>query len=64
MVIGGGLTSAQIGGLAIRRGVTKVWHIMRGPLRYAEIVSISHLHKLIWISQTVRYRPCLDGQIP
>ncbi|OCL15459.1 FAD binding domain-containing protein [Glonium stellatum] len=33
MVVGGGLTSAQISDLAIRCGVTKVWHIMRGPLK-------------------------------
>lgn len=33
LVVGGGLTSAQLSDLAIRRGVTKVWHIMRGPLR-------------------------------
>ncbi|KAF6835439.1 FAD binding domain-containing protein [Colletotrichum plurivorum] len=33
LVVGGGLTSAQLSDLAIRRGVTKVWHLMRGPLR-------------------------------
>ncbi|KAI1177912.1 FAD binding domain-containing protein [Nemania sp. FL0916] len=33
LVVGGGLTSAQISDLAIRRGVTKVWLIMRGPLK-------------------------------
>ncbi|KAF7560690.1 hypothetical protein G7046_g3455 [Stylonectria norvegica] len=33
LIVGGGLTSAQLSDLAIRRGVTKVWHIMRGPLR-------------------------------
>lgn len=33
LVVGGGLTSAQLSDLAIRKGVTKVWHIMRGPLR-------------------------------
>lgn len=33
VVVGGGLTSAQLTDLAIRRGVTKVWHIMRGPCR-------------------------------
>lgn len=31
LVVGGGLTSAQLTDLAIRRGVTKVWHLMRGP---------------------------------
>ncbi|OLN86495.1 hypothetical protein CCHL11_08462 [Colletotrichum chlorophyti] len=33
LVIGGGLTSAQLSDLAIRRGVTKVWHLMRGPCK-------------------------------
>lgn len=33
LVVGGGLTSGQLSDLAIRKGVTKVWHIMRGPLR-------------------------------
>ncbi|EFY86945.1 FAD binding domain protein [Metarhizium acridum CQMa 102] len=33
LVVGGGLTSAQLSDLAIRRGVTKVWHMMRGPCR-------------------------------
>ncbi|KAF5026021.1 hypothetical protein F66182_1923 [Fusarium sp. NRRL 66182] len=33
LIIGGGLTSAQLSDLAVRRGVTKVWHMMRGPLR-------------------------------
>lgn len=33
LVVGGGLTSAQISDLAIRRGVTNVYHIMRGPCR-------------------------------
>jgi cation diffusion facilitator CzcD-associated flavoprotein CzcO len=33
LVVGGGLTSAQITDLAIRRGVTTVYHLMRGPCR-------------------------------
>lgn len=33
LVVGGGLTSAQLSDLAIRRGVTTVWHIMRGTCR-------------------------------
>ncbi|KAM3554168.1 hypothetical protein MY1884_006289 [Beauveria asiatica] len=33
VVVGGGLTSAQLTDLAIRRGVTKVWHVMRGACR-------------------------------
>lgn len=32
LVIGGGLTSAQLSDLAIRKGVTKVWHLMRNRL--------------------------------
>lgn len=33
LIVGGGLTSAQLSDLAIRKGVSRVWHIMRGPLR-------------------------------
>lgn len=33
LIVGGGLTSAQLSDLAVRRGITKVWHIMRGQLR-------------------------------
>ncbi|KAJ0159068.1 hypothetical protein CTA2_10367 [Colletotrichum tanaceti] len=33
LVVGGGLTSAQLSDLAIRRGVSKVWHLMRGPCK-------------------------------
>ncbi|PON30040.1 hypothetical protein TGAM01_v201406 [Trichoderma gamsii] len=33
LIIGGGLTSAQLAVLALRKGVTKIWHLMRGPLR-------------------------------
>ncbi|OCK81086.1 hypothetical protein K432DRAFT_28038 [Lepidopterella palustris CBS 459.81] len=33
MVVGGGLISAQIDDLAIKHGVTKAWHIMRGLLK-------------------------------
>ncbi|KAI8960807.1 FAD/NAD(P)-binding domain-containing protein [Daldinia sp. FL1419] len=33
VVVGGGLTSAQLADLAIRRGVNKVWLLMRGPLK-------------------------------
>lgn len=33
LVIGGGLTSAQIGDLVIRQGVSKVWHLTRGSLK-------------------------------
>lgn len=33
LVIGGGLTSAQIGDLVLKQGVTKVWHLMRGTMK-------------------------------
>ncbi|KAH8680774.1 FAD binding domain-containing protein [Xylariales sp. PMI_506] len=33
LIVGGGLTSAQLADLAVRRGVSKVWLIMRGPLK-------------------------------
>ncbi|KAI1491557.1 FAD binding domain-containing protein [Biscogniauxia mediterranea] len=33
LIVGGGLTSAQLADLAIRKGATKVWLIMRGPLK-------------------------------
>lgn len=33
LIIGGGLTSAQLAVLALKRGVTKIWLLMRGPLR-------------------------------
>lgn len=32
IVVGGGLTSAQLSDLAIRRGVMRVWHLMRGTV--------------------------------
>lgn len=36
LVVGGGLTSAQVSDLATHRGVCKVWHIMRGPMKGLE----------------------------
>ncbi|KAI1497478.1 FAD binding domain-containing protein [Biscogniauxia marginata] len=33
LIVGGGLTSAQLADLAIRKGVSKAWLIMRGPLK-------------------------------
>lgn len=33
LVIGGGLTSAQIADRSVRRGATKVFHLMRGPMK-------------------------------
>lgn len=64
LVIGGGLTSAQIADRAIRQGATRVLHLMRGPMKGA---SGSRRHSpciLTVFSQTLRCRPQLDGQIP
>ena len=33
LVVGGGLTSAQLSDMAVRHGVSKVWHLMRGECR-------------------------------
>lgn len=33
LVVGGGLTSAQVGDLVLKQGATKVWHLMRGTLK-------------------------------
>lgn len=33
LIVGGGLTSAQLADLAVRRGVTSVWLVMRGACR-------------------------------
>lgn len=41
LVIGGGLTSAQMTDQAIRRGATKVFHLMRGPLKSNTSSSLS-----------------------
>ncbi|KAF2874951.1 hypothetical protein BDV95DRAFT_486129 [Massariosphaeria phaeospora] len=33
LIVGGGLTSVQLADLAIKRGVSKVWLLMRGPVK-------------------------------
>jgi cation diffusion facilitator CzcD-associated flavoprotein CzcO len=33
IVVGAGLTSAQLADMAIRKGVTRVWHLMRGDCK-------------------------------
>ncbi|EOA89064.1 hypothetical protein ACJQWK_05771 [Exserohilum turcicum] len=33
LIVGGGLTSIQLADLALKRGVNKVWMLMRGPLK-------------------------------
>lgn len=41
VVIGGGLTSAQIADLAVRKGVSRVWHLMRSDVKGVYIPSES-----------------------
>jgi cation diffusion facilitator CzcD-associated flavoprotein CzcO len=33
LIVGGGLTSIQLADLALKRGVSKVWQLMRGKLK-------------------------------
>lgn len=33
LIVGGGLTSIQLADLALRRGVSKIWLLMRGPIK-------------------------------
>ena len=60
LVIGGGLTSAQLSDLAIRMGVTKVWDLMRGPCKVKPFdVDVSWMGKwrnvqqaTFWLAET------------
>lgn len=50
VIIGGGLSSAQLADMAIRKGVTKVWHIIRGDLK------IKHFDvSLNWVGKFKNY---------
>ncbi|KAI2635073.1 FAD binding domain-containing protein [Xylaria nigripes] len=72
LVVGGGLTSAQIADLAIRRNVTKIWLIMRGALKVklfdtglewvGKFRNIEHAK--FWNSETSeeRYEKILDAR--
>lgn len=42
VVVGGGLTSAQISDVVIRKGVTKVWLLMRSNLKSKPISHNTH----------------------
>jgi cation diffusion facilitator CzcD-associated flavoprotein CzcO len=46
LVVGGGLTSAQIADAVLRRGVSRVWLLMRGPWK-GEIRSLSHVPRSV-----------------
>jgi hypothetical protein len=72
LVVGGGLTSAQIADLAVRRGVTKVWLIMRGPLKVKHFdIGLEWVGKFRNIEQAVfwnsksaeeRYQKVMDAR--
>lgn len=50
VVVGGGLSSAQLADMAIRRGVTKVWHLIRGDMK------IKHFDvSLNWVGKFKNY---------
>ena len=57
LIVGGGLTSAQIADHAVLSGVSKVWLIMRGPLKSmsvdetceSDMLTIWQLSILTWI---------------
>jgi hypothetical protein len=50
VVVGGGLSSAQLADMAIRRGITRVWHLIRGDLK------IKHFDvSLNWVGKFKNY---------
>ncbi|CAJ2513976.1 Uu.00g020950.m01.CDS01 [Anthostomella pinea] len=59
LVVGGGLTSAQLADLAIRRGVSKVWLIMRSNLKIKHFdIGLewvgkfrNHQHSRFWLEE-------------
>lgn len=38
LVVGGGLTSAQVGDLVLKQGVSRVWHLMRGTMKGESLI--------------------------
>ncbi|KAL3425939.1 FAD binding domain-containing protein [Phlyctema vagabunda] len=63
VVVGGGLTSAQIVDMAVRAGVTKVWHLMRGPLKGAAFFCSLLLISLGYPVLGARLRFACDGSL-
>lgn len=51
VVVGGGLTSAQIVDLAVRRGVSRVWYLIR-----SDVKGVYHFNKLGWCGIADRQR--------
>ncbi|KAK4669861.1 uncharacterized protein QC763_206710 [Podospora pseudopauciseta] len=63
LVIGGGLTSAQLSDLAIRKGVTKVWHLMRSPIAIKTFdVELSWMSKYRNLEQAYFYSADTDEE--
>ncbi|KAF2141849.1 uncharacterized protein K452DRAFT_298510 [Aplosporella prunicola CBS 121167] len=63
MVIGGGLTSAQLSDMAVRKGVTKVWHLMRGPCKVKPFdVDLAWMGKFRNIEQAVFWTADTDEE--
>lgn len=51
LIVGGGLTSIQLADLALQRGVSKVWLLMRGPLK------VKHFDiELDWVGKFRNYK--------
>ena len=69
LVVGGGLTSAQIADCLVRKGVSKVHLVMRGPWKgeppacFTEAVERQSVDGDA-SSETLRRRPQLDEQVP
>lgn len=65
LVIGGGLTSAQIVDCLVRKGVSQVHLIMRGPWKGERVDFASYASSLLsCCSQAFRCRSQLDEQVP
>ncbi|KAK0739361.1 hypothetical protein B0T21DRAFT_409712 [Apiosordaria backusii] len=63
LVIGGGLTSAQLSDLAVRKGVTKVWHLMRSPISIKTFdVELSWMSKYRNLEQAYFYSADTDEE--
>jgi hypothetical protein len=53
LVVGGGLTSAQVGDLVLKQGVTKVWHLMRGTLKGMFLLQDLWLSSGWWLTMLI-----------
>lgn len=66
LIVGGGLTSVQLTDLAIRRGVNRIWLLMRGPVKVKHFdVDLdwvgkfrNHKQAEFWTADTDEGKPC------